>query len=45
MTPTLRSTALFTIISALFLYVVGTVAEAEQKRVDTINQEQIAWTK
>lgn len=45
MTATLRSTALFTLISALSIAVVLARAEAVLERQDQINQEQIAWTR
>lgn len=41
-----RSTAIaFFTTTALLFATVLTKAEAEQKRMDTINQEQMAWTK
>ncbi|MBB4063642.1 hypothetical protein [Gellertiella hungarica] len=46
MTATLRSTALFTLISALSLAAVLARAEAIQKRADIIDQEaRITWSR
>lgn len=39
MTATLRTTLTFTILSALLFYAVGSVAEAQQKRIDQLDQE------